>query len=211
MRCYAYYKSTSDSFTGNIIIMRKNILSLVIAVSSLAVLSACEATPQPDDIGGQFWQRIAVSESLYMRGPKAQQMLNRDISRCVTELRELEQLGSIKDAIPADLEGRILSQEAADMAKWDTPERDKNLFAEHAEYTNFEGCMTTKGWERIEYVPYGVAHMGRRNYIRSHVKYNDQEPYDAGVSRNAPVESSVSRSRDGDFNNLNPYAVERTQ
>ena len=49
---------------------------------------------------GQYWQRVHTSSALYLRGPKAQQMLNRNIARCVVELRELERLGAVKNAIP---------------------------------------------------------------------------------------------------------------
>ena len=78
----------------------------LLSLGSLAILAACAS--QPKDVAGQFWQRVSVSDAIYQQGPKAQQMLNRDISRCVFELRELERLGSVKDAIPTDLSGRVL-------------------------------------------------------------------------------------------------------
>ena len=118
--------------------------------------------------GGQYWQRVHASSSLYLRGPKAQQMLNRNIARCVTELRELERLGSVRDAIPEYADGLVLSTEEAELAGWDTPERDKELFAEHSDYIDFEGCMLAKGWERIEYVPFDVAGEARENYMITH-------------------------------------------
>lgn len=75
-------------------------------------------------------------------------MLSRDIARCVVELRELERLGAVRDAIPEYVDGVVLSESEARLAGWDTPERDKT-FAEHSDYIDFEGCMIAKGWERL--------------------------------------------------------------
>ncbi len=123
---------------------------------------------------GQYWQRIHTSSALYLRGPKAQQMLNRDIARCVVELRELERLGSVRDPIPEYAAGLILSEDEARIAGWDTPERDEQLFVEHAEYTDFEGCMLYRGWERIKYVPYDVEEQARENYLEAHSSYKSE-------------------------------------
>ncbi len=125
-----------------------------------------------DDIekSGQYWQRVHTSSAIYLRGPKAQQMLNRDIARCVVELKELERLGAVKDAVPEYAEGLVLSEEEANLAGWDTPERDKELFAEHSDYIDFEGCMLAKGWERIKYVPFDVFDQARENYKKTHTK-----------------------------------------
>lgn len=120
---------------------------------------------------GQYWQRVSASESTFIRGPKAQQILNRDIARCVVELRELERLGAVKEAIPEYMHGVVLSDDEAKMAGWDTPERDGELFAEHSDYHDFEGCMLSKGWERIKYVPFDDAQQAQMNYIRSHAEY----------------------------------------
>ena len=120
---------------------------------------------------GQYWQRVSTSSAIYQRGPKAQQMLNRDIARCVTELRELERLGAVKDAIPEYAEGVVLSEDEARLAGWDTPERDQELFAEHSDYIDFEGCMLAKGWERVKYVPFDVAEQAQKNYLRTHADY----------------------------------------
>lgn len=126
-----------------------------------------------DDIAhkGQYWQRIHSSSALFLRGPKAQQMLNRDIARCVVELRELERLGAVRDAIPEYVDGVVLEETEARLAGWDTPERDKELFAEHSDYIDFEGCMVAKGWERIKYVPFDVMEQADENYKRTHTKY----------------------------------------
>lgn len=123
---------------------------------------------------GQYWQRIHSASALHLRGPKAQQMLNRDIARCVVELRELERLGAVRDAIPAYVDGVVLNDTEARIAGWDTPERDKELFAEHSDYIDFEGCMVASGWERIKYVPYDVAEQAHENYLDTHTNYRYQ-------------------------------------
>jgi hypothetical protein len=126
-------------------------------------------------VSGQYWQRVSVSSAVFQRGPKAQQMLNRDISRCVVELRELERLGEIRDAIPDYIEeDKILSRDEAALANIDVPEREQELFYEHSEYHDFEGCMLAKGWERIKYVPYDVANQAREDYLDAHVMYRDR-------------------------------------
>ncbi len=148
---------------------------------------------------GQYWQRIHTSSALYLRGPKAQQMLNRNIARCVTELRELERLGAIKDAIPEYVRGVVLSEDEAKLAGWDSPERDKELFAEHSDYIDFEGCMLAKGWERIKYVPFDVAKDARDNYKNTHTQYRDEEDQDIKTySVTVP-----KRKKRNDYSNLN--------
>ena len=141
-------------------------------------LGACVA-PQTNVVDtGQYWQRSSVSDAAYTQGPKAQQMLNKDIAACVAELRELERLGQIREAIPANpVTGRVQSSGEEALAKWDEPERVKYLLAEHGEYHDFETCMIDKGWERVKHVPYDVAHNSRKNYMKNHVDYEYIPPY----------------------------------
>lgn len=116
-----------------------------------------------------FWQRANVSESVFMDGPKAQQMLHRDIARCVTELRELEELGSLRNALPAENSHYhdAGNREEQALAEWETPDHDGYLLAEHGNYHDFESCMVDKGWERVEHVPYDVAEKSRENYLQT--------------------------------------------
>ncbi len=173
-------------------------LSLTLGLAAILVLPACETAKEVGDIGGQFWQRTSSSDALHIRGPKAQQILNRDISRCVMELRELERLGAVKNAIPTDLSGHVLTQDELDMADWDSPERDKHLFAEHSDYSDFEGCMTSNGWERIEHVPYDTARKGRQNYLDAHAEYG------AEISKNGYTQRQSTQEY-GDYGNLNQF------
>ncbi len=167
---------------------------LIPTALSLLVLSACEPLPQLDN--GQYWQRINASESIYMRGPKAQQTLNKDIGGCVTTLRELERLGQLKDTIPTDYHGRVLNPSELDMYEWDSPERDGAMLAEMGDYYDFESCMRSKGWERIQYVPYKISQQAKENYRKVHVRMKSHdEMTDADVKK--------KYSSPSDFDELN--------
>lgn len=154
------------------------------AAMVLPALSACHSYSDRVDRKmedqGQYWQRASVSSSVYMRGPKAQQMLNRDIATCVTELKELERLGGVKEAFPAsfDRHGNPVDPGTPneEIARWDTPERIGALYDEVYEYTDFETCMTTKGWERVEVLPRDVAENARRKYKDQLFRLKDPEP-----------------------------------
>ncbi|MBL4804502.1 MAG: hypothetical protein JKY71_06515 [Alphaproteobacteria bacterium] len=178
--------------------MFKKYSVLALSVGALAVTGACTPGKSVNDIGGQFWQRVSVSEAVYQQGPKAQQMLNRDISRCVVELRELERLGTLKDAIPTDLEGRTLDPDELALRDYDMPEREKHLFAEHSDYTDFEGCMYERGWERVEHAPFAVTRVGRENYLRAHVDYDYTPEYEAHKYM-----EKMNTNENGDFGDLN--------
>jgi len=149
--------------------MNKLFAGLMIAATA-GMLTACEHGFSQDDLEnkGQYWQRTSASSAVYMRGPKAQQILHRDISTCVVELKELQRLGSIKEAFPAGLDqnGFPIDPETPEgnMAKFDTPQRDGSLLAEVYDYTDFETCMREKGWERAEVLPRLTAGKARENF-----------------------------------------------
>ncbi len=126
---------------------------------------------------GRYWQRVSASESVWMQGPKAQQMLNRDIARCVTELTELERVGQIKNAFPAEPKDvkKADSDARESMMAWDTPERDGMLLAEGTQYIDYETCMKAKGWERILSVPYDTGLRAASNYTANHVYLKDKK------------------------------------
>ncbi len=163
-------------------------LCLLLGLTTLAASTAC--TPIHKTKKAQYWQRISASESTYLRGPKAQETLNRDIARCVTELRELERLGQIRDAIPANTQGRVLDPDELEMARIDTPERNGALYMEHGEYQDFESCMYSNGWERAVTVPFDGLERADFNYTRNHVDYK-------------PQENSRYKEEDENFGNLN--------
>lgn len=120
---------------------------------------------------GHYWQRTEASSAIYQRGPKAQQMLHRDIARCVYQVRELQRLGAIRSVTPGDVDinGKIPDTNTAEgrLASQDTPERDGYLLTEQSDFHDFETCMKTAGWDRVEYLPYNIATEARANYINT--------------------------------------------
>lgn len=147
----------------------------ILSLTALAALTACNVPPRLED--AQYWQRKNATSALYLRGPKAQQTLHKDIADCTNEIAELARLGPIREAIPADTRaGRVPaagSPEAA-LAKWDTPKRDGALYSEHFNYTDFEACMDYKGWERIEQLPFDQAIKARGDYLTNVYGYKFQ-------------------------------------
>ncbi len=145
----------------------------IIVGSMLLTTTACQSV---DLEGSRFWQREKTSEAVYQRGPKAQQMLQRDIARCTSEIRELTRLGAIKSSFPPDpSQGGRSSQpsyaypssQEGNLATWDTPERDGYLLVENGDYYDFEGCMMAKGWERTKFVDYDIIRQSRDDYVEA--------------------------------------------
>jgi len=173
----------SITMTGISMNISKKIILSGLAVSTF-IISGCGAP-----IGSNkkletadFWQRSSASSALYLQGPKAQQMLHQDISRCSSDIKELERLGEIRRAIPAHyksgntLDDRTAAQ--AEMDQWETPMRDGYLRNEHLEYADFETCMISKGWERAEYLPHGEAKNARKDYKNNYLNKNKSRSLD---------------------------------
>lgn len=146
---------------------------LPLSFLSVLTLSACggySGIGKPNMEKAEYWQRQSASSAIYMQGPKAQQMLHQDITNCTVEIRELENLGEIRRAIPANYNsGNTLGERTAaqqELDHWDTPGRDGYLYNEHLDYHDFETCMYAKGWERAEYLPYTDADKAREDYLK---------------------------------------------
>ncbi len=148
--------------------MSKKFLMNVGFVSLLA-LAACSTSP--DIRGGHFWEQTDATEAIYKQGPDAQKLLDRNIAECVVDMRELESLKTVKDAIPAGGDSETLDADKRQLADWDTPEHDGALLAEHTDYQDFDGCMKAKGWQRSKYIPYETADTARHNYFLARVDY----------------------------------------
>lgn len=152
--------------------MHKTLSAFLLSGVMALTLAGCDTVPPRTDLtNAHFWQRAETSSAIYQRGPKAQQMLHRDIARCTVEVRELKRLGGIRAATPADADrnGAIPDQNTPEgrLASWDTPERDGYLLTEHTDYHDFETCMMTNGWERVEYLPHNLAEEARDTYIQT--------------------------------------------
>jgi hypothetical protein len=108
-----------------------------------------------------YWQRADSVSAQYLTGPKAQHQLNKDIAACVAEVRELVRLGSIRRAEPPANVG----MDPGLRAGWNSPTHDGPLYTEYTDFQDFDGCMKTKGWERIDYVKPVVAKQASTNYL----------------------------------------------
>ncbi len=150
--------------------MTYNRIALFTSCFALIGLSACSSSPKMEE--AKYWQRNTASSALYLQGPKAQQMLHQDIATCVNEIKELNRLGEIRSAIPANYNsGNTIEKHTAaeqDLAGYDTPARDGFLYNEHLDYHDFESCMDGKGWERVEYLPYDKADIARQEYLNQY-------------------------------------------
>lgn len=183
--------------------MHKPRFRFILPCLLLTGLAACESAPVNREkllTEPHFWQRSEASSAIYQRGPKAQQMLSRDIARCVTEIRELERLGAIRYITPGEMTEYGLVPDpdtpAGSLAEWEEPDRDGYLRAEYLDYDDFETCMMDKGWERINYVPYSVAEESRSDYIDAVLGEHYQ-------TRSRQREPFVATPK-GDFEGQNP-------
>ena len=126
---------------------------------------------------------------------KAQQTLHKDIADCVTEIDELERLGPLREAIPADTQnGQVPDPNSADgkLRRWYTPKRDGHLYSEHFNYVDFEGCMDYKGWERLEAMPYDRAKIARDDYMENVYDYKAHSNYPDVTPKSADAYTSSS-------------------
>lgn len=150
---------------------------LILLSACTLALSACASEPKMED--AQYWQRSSATSALYLEGPKAQQGLHQDIATCTNEINELVRIGAVRRAIPAEtVNGQVVDPNtpAGRMAGWDTPQRDGYLYAEHSDYHDFETCMSAKGWERVEYLPYTTADRARQEYLENMNKDKKRGP-----------------------------------
>lgn len=160
---------------------------------TVLALSACESTKQtrPEDHAA-FWQRSDITSALYLRGPKAQHQLHMDIASCVSEVKELSRLGTIRDANPPS--GIEMNEGLA--KNWQSPKGDGPLYAEFRDFHDFESCMNFKGWERTNYV-------GKDEIDNAAANYNTVilgKPVGQG-EKTTPTYKSNRSSASGNFNN----------
>jgi hypothetical protein len=102
-----------------------------------------------------YWQKTDPSDALYLKGVKAQQMLEQDISVCVHSVIELTKLADVRTGTTAQMYGKDQKQITDEMERlpaWDVPEYIRDLRVDHTDFHDFDGCMNYKGWERVKYV-----------------------------------------------------------
>lgn len=117
-----------------------------------------------------YWQKTDSASALYLTGPKAQQVLEQDISECVHEIVELAKLQNVRrndvkrmDKVN-DVEHPELAAAMSNLPSWDTPEYIRDLRVNHSDYHDFEGCMDSKNWTRVKYVHPKTEHKAKTLY-----------------------------------------------
>lgn len=144
--------------------MRFTVSKVVVGSLLLAVTAACTPFQQP--VGEAYWQRVESSSALYMKGPKAQQMLDENIATCVREIDELVELEALRETTPPDTHGEYhrALKASGDLDHFDTPLRYGDMKVSHTNFHDFESCMRDKGWERVRYVRYQTALDANKTY-----------------------------------------------
>jgi hypothetical protein len=149
---------------------------------SLLLLAACSQNMNNEiEENARYWQKIDVSDAIYQRGPKAQQMLFQDISTCTSQLNEMARLGALRSAIPpetTDRDGDVIDLNTPEgrLKRWDSPQRDGYLRRENMQSVDFETCMLSKGWERTKFVNYEVKDRSRDDYLDA-ISYERHRTY----------------------------------
>lgn len=146
--------------------MKKTVTILVTGLM-LTGVAACSGNSTRHELirEAAFWQRANSSQAALMDGAKAQQMLERDIARCTTELYELEYLGTIDEAMtPEKTRYRDPADDNRKISRWNVPDKDDFIRDQDGYYT-FQTCMRSKGWQRVEHHPYDKSFEARQDYL----------------------------------------------
>lgn len=150
--------------------MSKN-LKVFASVLMLLPVVACAMSPRERlNFGSDYWERIDTTSSLYLRGTKAQQRLHQDVSRCIVEIRDQEEVVPLRESIPADNRGgnpADPTQVQGHLDQWDTPLREGDLRYEHLDYHDFETCMQNAGWKRVDFVTPKVSENAENVFIET--------------------------------------------
>lgn len=136
-----------------------------LAIGTVCLLSAaCTMPPKPQ--AEAYWQRVESHSALYLTGPKAQQTLEMDIAGCVREIDELVEVGALRETLPParNYAYHDALNKSGHLDYWDEPTRLGPQHVDHADYHDFETCMRSKGWERVQYVRYATARKADKTY-----------------------------------------------
>lgn len=139
--------------------MKRIVVSLILA----GTLTACHTTPTLSH--ADYWRRTQLKEAIYLNGESAQKRLHRDIARCVTDIKRIQTMTTLRTTIPASAQNST-SYDAYRLRNWDTPERNGALRAEHTPYHTVEKCMEHKGWQRARALSYDEIERGQSGYYQ---------------------------------------------
>lgn len=179
--------------------MKSNTLKIVLSACLLTVVVAGCDTVRPR--GQAYWQRVEDNSALYMTGPKAQQRLDQDISVCVREIDELVELEAVRGTLPPQTHSdyhRALKA-SGDLDFYDAPTRMGADKVSHSDFHDFEGCMRSKGWERVNYIRHETAAQAVQNYERT----QNIRKFGVRSAEQQKVIDTVQVRTEGDFGALN--------
>lgn len=178
--------------------MKSKIVSVMFACGACLAVSAC-APLAKNNLG--YWQRVEDNSALYMTGPKAQQQLEENIAGCVREIDELVQLDAVRRVTPPDThsEYRRALDASGDLSYYNTPSHLGHKKVSHSDYHDFEGCMRSKGWERVKYIRYQTDQRARQTYAETKQYRDTGEIGDAAVVKQQQV---IEKSK-GDYSDVN--------
>jgi hypothetical protein len=167
------------------------------AIVAPMVMSACSPLPP---LGQAYWQRVEDNSALYMTGPKAQQRLDGDIATCVRIVDELVELDATREVLPPDTHSDYHNalKSTGDLSYYDSPTRHGDKKVDHVDYHDFEGCMRSKGWERVRYIRYQTLTKAQKTYTET------QQFRKTGlIGAAAEAKAREEAGQQGDFSELN--------
>lgn len=147
-------------------ILMKFKMASILAAGGIVAITACSPLPP---IGQAYWQRVEDNSALYMTGPKAQQQLDEHIASCVRVVDELVELNALRGVLPPDTHSdyRRALNASGDLDYYDTPTRYGVKKVAHTDFNDFEGCMRSKGWERVKFVRYQTSLKSRNTFLET--------------------------------------------
>jgi hypothetical protein len=151
-----------------------------------------------------YWQKIDPTSAIYLTGPKAQQMLEQDISKCVHEIIELDKLAAVREGGgKASFFKKNISQKAhaealSNLPAYDIPEYIRDLRVEHKDFHDFDGCMRHNGWERVKYVD-PKQELRAKSVYNSTGEYNEHRDVRAATPVGDADKSDAMRREEEDL------------
>lgn len=147
----------------------------------LLVFAFVVACGRPPLDVAHYWQKSETHSALYLKGEKAQQALEVDISRCVTEIEELVRLGAVKTTITENEEERVTPFDVPVNHRnvyWNVPQRFGYQYVDHPDYHDFDSCMRHKGWKRVAFNSYDTIELSQDTYKKLEKKREGKPIYE---------------------------------
>ncbi|MBK67181.1 MAG: hypothetical protein CMP22_03515 [Rickettsiales bacterium] len=183
--------------------MRLNTVSKIYSVLLISTLALGACTYTPNAGGPKYWQRIDTHSALYLQGAKAQQTLEEDMSRCVTEIEELVRLGAVRKKLPEGQDS--MSEYKIDAGSsdvyWNVPMRYGYRYVDHSQYHDFDSCMRYRGWKRVAFNDFKTLQLSHDTYDKLKKDRLDQTSH--GAVHRRDEDGDRVKTSNPDFQDLN--------